>query len=284
MNAQTARRPPDATQAPGVRPCPACGRDNGAEPDSRYSQPPWSVKECRCGLTYLQASVAYEDLATTRAWERTSKEWSTARATMRPVLSRFSRMARPVRRALRFGRKRSIAEWVERFVPAGAVLDVGCAGAVHLEDLGPAYVPHGIEISQQLGREANRRLEVRGGRVWIMPAIDALREIESASISCVVMRSYLEHETFPAAVLREVARCLEPGGAVIIKVPDFGSLNRRVLGSYWCGFRFPDHLNYFTFSSLRDMARPHGLLPIHRNPLGRLRLGDNLWAVLAKAR
>ena len=40
-----------------------------------------------------------------------------------------------------------------------------------------------------------------------------------------------------------------PGGVAIVKVPNYGSLNRMVMGGNWCGFRIPDHVNYFTKSS-----------------------------------
>ena len=62
----------------------------------------------------------------------------------------------------------------------------------------------------------------------------------------ILLRSFLEHETQPQALLAECARVLAPGGTVYVRVPNYGSLNRRLLGGKWCGFRHPDHVNYFT--------------------------------------
>ncbi len=42
----------------------------------------------------------------------------------------------------------------------------------------------------------------------------------------------------PRPVLRELYRTLAPGGVAIVKVPNFGSLNRVIMGSRWCGFRY----------------------------------------------
>jgi hypothetical protein len=31
-----------------------------------------------------------------------------------------------------------------------------------------------------------------------------------------------------------------------------------VIGPKWCGFRYPDHVNYFTLSTLRNVAKRTG--------------------------
>jgi hypothetical protein len=68
----------------------------------------------------------------------------------------------------------------------------------------------------------------------------------------------------------------------VIKVPNYGSLNRIVMGRRWCGFRYPDHLNYFTPATLRRMAAKAGL-DAHFGATGKLPTSDNMWAVLTKA-
>ena len=51
---------------------------------------------------------------------------------------------------------------------------------------------------------------------------------------------------------------LRPGGIAVIKVPNFGSVNRMVRGRKWCGIRLPDHVNYFTRASLTALAKHAG--------------------------
>jgi hypothetical protein len=86
----------------------------------------------------------------------------------------------------------------------------------------------------------------------------------------------------PLPVLQELARTLAPRGVVVIKVPNYGSLNRRVMGSRWCGFRFPDHLNYFTPKSLRSMIADAGLKVQKFGLMDHLPTGDNMWMIAAK--
>ena len=68
----------------------------------------------------------------------------------------------------------------------------------------------------------------------------------------------LEHEADPLPVLKGLRRVLAPTAFAVVKVPNYGSLNRIVMGQRWCGFRYPDHLNYFSPDTLRAMAKKAG--------------------------
>jgi hypothetical protein len=70
------------------------------------------------------------------------------------------------------------------------------------------------------------------------------------------------------------------GGKVLIRVPDYGSINRRVTGTKWCGWRFPDHVNYFTNESLRTLTESVGYAYRRKNWLSRL--DDNIIAELTR--
>ena len=94
------------------------------------------------------------------------------------------------------------------------------------------------------------------------------------------MRSYLEHESQPRLALERAFAKLAPGGRVYVRVPNFGGLNRRIMGAQWCGFRFPDHVNYFTGTSLRRLAGQAGFR--YRRLNGYSIFGDNLIVELRK--
>ena len=98
------------------------------------------------------------------------------------------------------------------------------------------------------------------------------------------MHAYLEHENQPLPVLEQAARVLKPGCSIVIKVPNFACLNRLVLRHRWPGFRFPDHVNYFTPRTLLKMLGSAGLEVARCTWLDRLPTSDNLWLVARKAR
>ncbi len=97
------------------------------------------------------------------------------------------------------------------------------------------------------------------------------------------LRAYLEHEREPAAVLAETWRVLKPAGCVLIKVPNYGCWNRPVRGSRWCGYRFPDHVNYFTPRSLRRVLEDNAFVVARCGWFDRLPTNDNMWLVARKA-
>jgi hypothetical protein len=66
--------------------------------------------------------------------------------------------------------------------------------------------------------------------------------------------------------------------------PNYGSLNRKVMGVRWCGFRYPDHLNHFTAKALGTTAAKAGF-GISFRWTGRLALAasDSMRAILTKS-
>ena len=82
----------------------------------------------------------------------------------------------------------------------------------------------------------------------------------------------LEHVVDPLPVLKQVAELLEPGGAVVIAVPNFRSLMVKLLGTrdnscLWV----PEHVNYFTMDGLAALLRQAGLSVVASANVSRIR-------------
>jgi len=78
-------------------------------------------------------------------------------------------------------------------------------------------------------------------------------------------------------------RVLCSNGVVIIKVSNFDCWNRHLQGAGWPGFRFPDHVNYFTAATIRRIVARADLRVARFNQLDHLPSSDNLWIVARKA-
>lgn len=262
------------------RVCPACGRDNRNAPASRYTHPEWPLKHCLgCGFTYIETAPVYEELTSDYAWEKNYAETHTERTRKHPLMMALSQRTRW--RTHLLGR-RQVVEDAVRLGRGRPVLDVGCGKGDYLVRLPDGVGAYGIEISRAEAGAARRQLEPRGGVVICAPAVEGLQEMPPDLIGCAILRAYLEHEARPAEVLRELHRVLVPGGAAIVKVPNYGSLNRMVMGRRWCGFRFPDHLNYFDPRSLLRMFRANHFHRFRFRFLDRLPVNDNMWLVAFK--
>jgi SAM-dependent methyltransferase len=258
----------------GERPCPQCGATSVIALPC-YSTAEWHVVACAvCGFVFLQNPPAYERLEDEFAWEKTAPAETERRHAARPLFMWLDDVTRW--RLSMFRRDR--ADLYRRLFRPGRVLDVGCGGYAAPPE---PFIPYGIEISKVLYERSARLMEARGGKAIHGPAAEAIGSFPDGFFSGVILNSVVEHEAQPKRLLAGVARVLEPEGSAQIRVPNFGSINRMVNGGGWCGFRHPDHVNYFTLTSLKRMAEDCGLTLRLLHPI-RLPVDDNINAVLTR--
>lgn len=261
------------------RDCPLCGRDNSGEPDNPYSYDVWKIKDCpACGFTYIELGPDYEQLFAELSWEATTRIEEQRRAELRPIGYKASKLTRLRMHVLP---RKQMPLMLEAWAKPGNVVDLGCGDGGPLEQISPGFVPFGIEVSTTLAQAADARFRRRGGACANAPTLAGLRSFPDCFFTAATLRSYLEHEMHPLAVLSELYRTLAAGSVAIVKVPNYGSWNRMVMGAKWCGFRYPDHLNYFTPKTLAQMARKAGFT-VHFGLTYTLPTSDNMYAVLKK--
>jgi 2-polyprenyl-3-methyl-5-hydroxy-6-metoxy-1,4-benzoquinol methylase len=165
---------------------------------------------------------------------------------------------------------------VQALVPASArrVLDLGCsAGALGagLKERGGVEVV-GVELDPVLARAAEGRLD----RVVVGDAGDL--DDALGRFDCVVAADVLEHLPDPWTALRRAVELLEPGGAVVVSLP-----NVRFFETFWqlgVRGRWPrreqgvfdsTHLRWFALRDARDLLEGAGLAVDIVEPLIRIR-------------
>jgi len=136
----------------------------------------------------------------------------------------------------------------------GRLLDFGCGGGSYLRrmsELGWRVV--GLDISARVADTVRRDI---GAEVHIgsLPHPDLMPE----STDVVTMWQSLEHVHNPLKVLRAAYELLSPGGAIVIAVPNYGSLAARWFGEFWFGLDLPRHLTHFTRATLGTMLQAAG--------------------------
>ena len=225
-----------------------------------------------CQFVYLRIAPDYEALVEDLAWEKTA-----AKEAKRRKKFWLYRLDYATRFRLKLGNAMDRRFVMQNVEAGGRVLDVGCGGSNRIPE---GMVPFGIEISKGLAQQSDPIYRKHGGYVVNASAADGLDRFDDNFFDRAILRSYLEHELSPRQILEKLFRKLKPGGTAVVKVPDFGCIGRRVMGVKWCGFRFPDHQNYFTRRTLADMARRTGFTCRFTNLVPGL--NDNLYAVLLK--
>lgn len=263
------------------RNCPSCGNDNSAISSTDYGDESWPIKTCgMCSFVYMETAPTYDRLIDEFAWEKTSVAETERKVSKEPIRQFLSKNLKAFR--CRWIKRDKLPWLIRRYVKPGNVVDVGCAEGGVLSNLDSVYIPHGIEISKALAAQAEALAKPRGGYIVHNDALSGLGQFPANYFSGVLLSAFLEHEIKPKALLAEVYRTLVPFGRCIIKVPNFASINRVIRGKKWCGFRLPDHVNYFTPATLEGMCKEVGFHIEQFTFKDRLPTSDNMWIVIQK--
>jgi 2-polyprenyl-3-methyl-5-hydroxy-6-metoxy-1,4-benzoquinol methylase len=266
-----------------------------------YAPAPWILKQCQeSGFVYLENPPPYEGLKEEYAWEVTWKKEAESRKEAEPFLYAISTVFKSFRhKVLKRNKVLSlclplVVQSSHQHAASVNILDVGCGGGNFFPELFSRLplevrarcVPYGIEISKELARIASENLaqcgEIGGGKCVHNSALEGLAEYSADFFDLIVMSSFLEHEINPLPVLRRCYERLRPGGCVVVKVPNYACLNRSIRGRRWCGFRWPDHVNYFTPQTLTAMAQQSGLEVARMSFLDKHPLSDSMYAIFRK--
>lgn len=228
-------------------------------------------------MIYVENPPAAEALEEDLAWEKTYAAEAEARRKREPVISALSGIGKRLRR-----RRNKFLKLATEYFRPGRILDVGCGSGHLLAQLPAEYIPFGVEVSRALAAYADGQFARRGGKVIQAPAVNGMEHFESQTFDGVAMISYLEHELQPKQALGAARRLMKPGARLILKTPNAGSWNRAVRKERWCGFRWPDHVNYFIPEVLVNAVQGAGFTIVRFGPMDWLPTSDNMWMVAEK--
>jgi SAM-dependent methyltransferase len=259
------------------RACPLCGAPGSQAILTNYGNTEWPIIECReCGLVFVGRTPAQAEFEEERAWEKSFVRETERRARDHGALFALDRLTRA---RFKLAYRRRPKAIVARLARPGPVLDLGCGDGNSLNPPPPGYVPFGIEVSKGLAATADAAFRSFGGKCIRAPATEGLATFSPKYFTAAIMLGYLEHEFHPLEILSRVRQLLTDDAVVIVKMPNYASINRYVTGRKWCGFRLPDHVNYYTPRTLVALARRAGF-KVSFGLFGRQPLSDNMWAVL----
>lgn len=125
----------------------------------------------------------------------------------------------------------------------------------------PAATFDAIDLATSI-EEAERRGWVDHGMRGRFPDV-APRLAEAYDV--VSMHHYLEHTRDPAAEIEAARTVLEPGGLLLVEMPDPTSAAARLLGRWWCAHLQPQHLHMPPIDLLERMLAERGFAVIDRH-------------------
>jgi 2-polyprenyl-3-methyl-5-hydroxy-6-metoxy-1,4-benzoquinol methylase len=240
--------PAPAAPASSALACPVCA---GHALRRVFQVQTWStygIEKCRaCGFVFAATRPSPEELDRfyTSTYFAKDHGLNLGYANYRSVAEENARRMWPECKVILAGRT----------ISPRRVLDVGCAtGGFLAEAKADGWDCVGVEFSEFAIDVAQREfgLQVLKGDVFHP-------ELPERSFGLVTMWHVLEHVIDPLATLVQAKKLLAPGGVLFIELPNWSSVGRRARGVRWSQLKPPEHINFFTPTTLAHAATKAGL-------------------------
>ena len=246
---------PDAPLTLEATRCLLCDADDGmplvesaAQMSSRHER--FTFVRCRaCGLIYLNPRIPEADIGDWYAADYLPHRGDAA-------WGRYAPFAALGQRGTDRARVRTVMRSTQ-LGPATRALDVGCGRPTFLEALHrrTGVRGTGIDFSDAGWRDEPERwraaeLDLRHGRL----EATAL----SGGFDLITLWHALEHDYRPRATLERLRTLARDGATLVVEVPDYDGLTRRLQGSAWAGYHTPRHTASYTATTLRAMLEGAG--------------------------
>jgi len=201
-----------------------------------------------CGLVF--SSLMTEKRADASAYDNFYKPESAAR---------FGLGMESIIRLFRLGR----AVFLTTLAPeAKTILDIGSGRGWMLSDLRKRYgfkKTVGIQVSRPAVEFSRNKL---GLEIFDRDLLEA--DFGRSRFDIATLWHVLEHVRHPQETIRRIHELLNPGGVLVIEVPNFDSWTCAWTLPYWLGLDPAHHLTFFTPSSLVSLLERNGF-EIKRN-------------------
>jgi SAM-dependent methyltransferase len=158
-------------------------------------------------------------------------------------------------------------------VKQGSILDVGCMFGFLLDEARrKGLATCGIELSPGPARVA----AAKGHDVFTGTIEELTAQRPDVRFAAIFAQHVLEHAVDPRSLLETAKALLEPGGKLVVCVPNFAARLRKVLPSAWGWYQMPVHLHHFSSRGLERLLGDAGLAIEARRTRG----GDSLFLAL----
>ncbi len=87
----------------------------------------------------------------------------------------------------------------------------------------------------------------------------------AGTYDAVSMIQFLEHTVKPEENLRAAHTALAEGGLLFVEVPNPGFLPGRMLGRFWFQWLQPQHIHFFSITTMEKLLRECGFTPLARH-------------------
>lgn len=172
----------------------------------------------------------------------------------------------PISGALSAVTKKRYAELLDKLEPfkvTGRMLDVGCGEGFFLEEAKKrGWEVHGTEFAEKyISICKDKGIRMQHGK--LNP-----QNYPTAYFDVITWFEVIEHINYPVGELKNITQLLRNDGALYITTPNFNSLSRNWLKGKWSVIEYPEHLVYYTPTTLRQLLHQSGFTAINIKTTG----------------
>lgn len=217
--------------------CPLC--ESESEVDIRFEFKPFNVVKCRnCELMFLSPRLTepsifrlYQDMSYYQS-SISGQGYDEYMDVRENWIKTFDRRLRII----------------QEFKPEGRILDVGCGPGFFMEVAErKGYDVWGLDPSNYIVTVAQEKFGTRVHEGTLETAV-----FDNQSFDIIVSFDTFEHIYDPLSFLNAARELLAPKGILVITTPNAKSLLARVSGRKWVSFKIPEHVFYWSHSTISN--------------------------------
>jgi SAM-dependent methyltransferase len=206
----------------------------------------------KCGCVFIDPIPDHSVLA---SWYPLEYWWSEASGSDSPWARLFRRLESVHRDFVTADHVRFLVSCAEKNAPRGRLLlDIGCGSGTFLHLAGQrGFVPHGMDASGRAVEIAHKQYGFPARQGEIGKDVWGGRRFDF-----ITMFHVLEHLPDPRRGLEYARNLLEPGGILILQMPNMNSIQARVFRDRWYGLDVPRHIINFSPKALSLLLEEMG--------------------------
>ncbi len=150
-------------------------------------------------------------------------------------------------------RYHELLDTFEKYRKTGRMLDVGC-GIGYFLDVAKerGWEVHGTEYTDEAVAICRKKnIPTQQGPLDIS-------NYSEASFDVIASFEVIEHINNPNSEMEKISTLLRSGGLFYCTTPNWSSLSRIMLKQQWTVIVYPEHLSYYTVSTLKKLTQKHG--------------------------
>lgn len=150
-------------------------------------------------------------------------------------------------------RYNEILDMFEPFKQTNNLLDMGCSKGLFLECAKKrGWNVYGTELAEECIEYGDKN-DIKIFKSDALP-----KEFFELKFDVITSFEVIEHINNPNPEIDLLKKVLRKGGAYYVTTPNFNALSRYVLKEKWNIIEYPEHLSYYTPSTLTKLMNKHG--------------------------